>query len=99
MLRMGSGGECAKLAWTRRLWNFADCQSRSNAVCPGFLQTTMTQNLQGDPAARKEIDRAHPLGGMGVVEDVARSVVYLASGDAAWVTGVNLPVDGGYTTM
>jgi NAD(P)-dependent dehydrogenase (short-subunit alcohol dehydrogenase family) len=59
----------------------------------------MTQNLQGDPAARKEIDRAHPLGGMGVVDDVARSVVFLASEDAGWVTGVDLPVDGGYTAM
>lgn len=59
----------------------------------------MTQNLQGDPAARREIDRVHPLGGMGVVGDVARSVLYLASEDASWVTGVNLPVDGGYTAM
>lgn len=71
----------------------------SNAICPGFLQTTMTQNLQGDPTARQEIDRAHPLGGMGVVDDVARSVIFLASGDAGWITGVNLPVDGGYTAM
>lgn len=59
----------------------------------------MTQNLQGDPAARKEIDRAHPLGGMGEVSDVARTVVFLASEDAGWITGVNLPVDGGYTAM
>lgn len=49
--------------------------------------------------AREEIDRAHPLGGMGVVSDVARSVVFLASEDAGWITGVNLPVDGGYTAM
>lgn len=59
----------------------------------------MTQNLQGVPVAREEIDRAHPLGGMGVVSDVARSVVFLASEDAGWITGVNLPVDGGYTAM
>jgi NAD(P)-dependent dehydrogenase (short-subunit alcohol dehydrogenase family) len=98
MLRTGLGGECAVWVDVAHV-EFADCEPHSNAVCPGFLQTTMTQNLQGDPVARREIDRAHPLGGMGVVEDVARSVVYLASGDAAWVTGVNLPVDGGYTTM
>jgi meso-butanediol dehydrogenase/(S,S)-butanediol dehydrogenase/diacetyl reductase len=36
---------------------------------------------------------------MGVVDDVARSVVFLASEDAGWITGVNLPVDGGYTAM
>lgn len=79
--------------------DYAGERIRCNAVCPGFLQTTMTQNLQGDPAARREIDRAHPLGGMGVVEDVARSVVFLASEDAGWVTGHNLVVDGGYTIM
>ena len=42
---------------------------------------------------------AHPMGGMGDVEDVARAAVFLASEDAAWVTGVPLPVDGGYTAL
>lgn len=79
--------------------DYAGEKIRCNAICPGFLQTTMTQNLQGDPAARREIDRAHPLGGMGVVEDVARSVVFLASEDAGWITGHNLPVDGGYSIL
>lgn len=79
--------------------DYAGERIRCNAICPGFLQTTMTQNLQGDATARKEIDRAHPLGGMGVVEDVARSVVFLASEDAGWITGHNLVVDGGYTIM
>lgn len=79
--------------------DYASEKIRCNAICPGFLQTTMTQNLQGDPEARKKIDQAHPLGGMGVVEDVARSVVFLASGDAGWITGHNLPVDGGYTVL
>ena len=70
-----------------------------NAVCPGFLRTAMTQNLQNDPARQAEIDRAHPLGGMGRPDDVARAVLFLASDDVAWITGVNLPVDGGYTIM
>lgn len=70
-----------------------------NALCPGFLRTTMTQNLQNDAAAQAEIDKAHPLKGMGRVEDVAKAAVFLASEDVAWVTGVNLPVDGGYMVM
>lgn len=78
--------------------DYAPMRVHCNAICPGFLRTTMTQNLQSDPAAQAEIDRQHPFGGMGDVEDVAKSVVFLASEDASWVTGVNLPVDGGYMT-
>ena len=63
---------------------------------PGFLRTAMTQNLKNDEARQAEIDRAHLLGGMGRPEDVARAVLLLASYDVAWITGVNLPVDGGY---
>lgn len=59
----------------------------------------MTQNLQNDPAAQAEIDSRHPFGGMGEPEDVAKAAVFLASDDVAWVTGVNLPVDGGYMIM
>ena len=69
----------------------------ANALCPGFLETSITQNLQGQEDIVKEIKEKHPLGGeMGKVEDVARAAVFLASDDAAWVTGVPLPIDGGY---
>ncbi|KAJ9662707.1 hypothetical protein H2201_005991 [Coniosporium apollinis] len=66
-----------------------------NALCPGFLRTTMTQNIQSYPEAQRAIDAAHPLGGMGNPEDVARVAVFLASDDVRWMTGVPLPVDGG----
>lgn len=59
----------------------------------------MTQNLQNDADKFRDINRAHPLGGMGTPEDVARAVLFLASDDVAWITGVNLPVDGGYTIL
>ncbi|KAF2706160.1 NAD(P)-binding protein [Pleomassaria siparia CBS 279.74] len=67
-----------------------------NALCPGFLKTAMTQNIQNDPNTRQKIDDAHPFGGMGETDDVARVAVFLASDDARWVTGVPLPVDGGF---
>jgi NAD(P)-dependent dehydrogenase (short-subunit alcohol dehydrogenase family) len=68
-----------------------------NALCPGFLDTSMTQNLQSQEDVLQEIRGKHPLGEkLGNVEDVARAAVFLASDDAAWVTGVPLPVDGGY---
>jgi len=67
-----------------------------NALCPGFLKTAMTQNLQNDPELLRATNAAHPLGGMGVPEDVARAAVFLASDDVRWITGVPLPVDGGF---
>lgn len=68
-----------------------------NALCPGFLETSMTQNLQGQEEVLAEIQGKHPLGGrLGKVEDVAKAAVFLASDDAAWITGVPLPVDGAY---
>ena len=49
-----------------------------------------------DPAM---LDALHPFGGVGVPQDIAGAAVFLASPDASWVTGVNLPVDGGYTAQ
>ncbi|KAF7189852.1 2-(R)-hydroxypropyl-CoM dehydrogenase [Pseudocercospora fuligena] len=79
--------------------DYAKYKIHCNAICPGFLRTAMTQNLQNDPVMQAEIDKAHPLGGMGRPEDVAKAVLFLASDDVAWITGVNLPVDGGYMIM
>lgn len=68
-----------------------------NALCPGFLETSMTQNLQGQESVLADIQSKHPLGGkLGKVEDVAKAALFLASDDAAWITGVPLPVDGAY---
>jgi len=39
----------------------------------------------------------HPFRGLGEVEDIARAAVFLASDDCSWVTGIGLPVDGGYS--
>ncbi|RMY81181.1 hypothetical protein D0861_08400 [Hortaea werneckii] len=79
--------------------DYAEERIHCNALCPGFLKTAMTQNLQNDARMLAEITKAHPFGGMGDPDDVARAAVFLASEDAAWVTGVNLPVDGGYMIM
>lgn len=63
------------------------------------LKTNMRQNLQSNPELLAKTNEAHPFGGMGEVEDVARAAVFLASDDARWVTGVPLPVDGWYLTL
>lgn len=44
------------------------------------------------------LERMHPFG-LGVPDDIAKAAVMLASEDASWITGVSLPVDGGYTAQ
>ncbi|KAG9382411.1 FabG Dehydrogenase [Pyrenophora tritici-repentis] len=72
-----------------------------NALCPGYTATAITARVFEPQAAevKKVVDSRHPLKGMGAPEDVARAAVFLASEDAAWVTGVGLPVDGGYSCV
>lgn len=70
---------------------------RVNCVCPGVIETPMTEEPRRDPAWRSwQLDR-HPLGRFGKPEEVAAAICWLASDDASFVTGVALPVDGGYT--
>jgi len=64
-----------------------------NMVAPGFIETPMTDALTVDQKAR--LTGAIPLGRMGQPTDVAAAVLYLASNEAAWVTGATLHVNGG----
>lgn len=69
---------------------------RVNAVAPGWIATPLTQPLQDDPARSASILARTPLGRWGTPQDVAGPVLFLASPAARFVTGVILPVDGGY---
>jgi 3-oxoacyl-[acyl-carrier protein] reductase len=64
-----------------------------NVVAPGFIETKMTDGLA--EAQRTRLVESIPLGRMGQPADVAAAVVYLASDEAAWVTGATLHVNGG----
>ncbi|KAH7053171.1 hypothetical protein B0J12DRAFT_47087 [Macrophomina phaseolina] len=77
--------------------DYAKDRIHCNCLCPGFLRTAMTQNHQDDGPAQAKVDEAHPFGGMGEPEDVARVAVMLASDDVRWITGQPLVVDGGYS--
>ena len=64
-----------------------------NAVAPGFVDTAMTTRLSEQQRTR--LTESIPLGRIGKPEDVAAAVTYLASDEAAWVTGATLHVNGG----
>ncbi len=68
-----------------------------NLVAPGFIETPMTDALTAEQRAK--LTAAIPLGRMGQPADVAAAVLYLASNEAAWVTGATLHVNGGMAML
>jgi NAD(P)-dependent dehydrogenase (short-subunit alcohol dehydrogenase family) len=74
---------------------------RVNAVCPGFVLTPLNEGIvlnAPDPAAKeREMAQPYPLGRLGRAGDIAPAILFLASAEAAWITGATLLVDGGLT--
>ena len=90
-----SKGGVAQLTKSLAIAYAAD-QIRVNAIAPGWIATPLTQTLQDDPARSGPILARTPLGRWGTSDDVSGPVLFLASAAARFVTGVVLPVDGGY---
>ena len=67
---------------------------RVNAVAPGTIATEAVKKLSAEYIAG--VKAMHPIGRLGQPEEVARAILFLASDEASFVTGVVLPVDGGY---
>lgn len=71
---------------------------RCNCVSPGMIHTAMTDSVYGDPVKRAERAANIPLGRVGLPEDIASAIAFLASPAASYITGVDLVVDGGVST-
>lgn len=71
---------------------------RANVIAPGTINTPIWgERVAAEPDVFDKLGRWYPLGRVGSIDDVAKAAVFLASDDAAWITGVLLPVDGGLT--
>ena len=70
---------------------------RVNAVCPGLTETPMVASALGQAELRAAITGMTPIGRMARAEEVARTILFLASDDASYITGSLLMVDGGLT--
>jgi len=78
---------------------YAGERIRANVLAPGLVGTRMATRTKSDEELLEKIAFWQPLGPIGEVGDVAEACVYLASDEAKFVTGVVLPVDGGWTAQ
>jgi NAD(P)-dependent dehydrogenase (short-subunit alcohol dehydrogenase family) len=97
-----SASKGAVIALTRQVaMDFIDQGIRVNCLCPGTVDSPWVDRLlqeAGDPvAARAALVARQPMGRLGTPEEVAAAALYLASDDAAFITGTGLVIDGGLT--
>jgi NAD(P)-dependent dehydrogenase (short-subunit alcohol dehydrogenase family) len=103
-VKEGHGAYAASKAGILQLTQMAAVEGarhgiRVNCVCPGFIDTPMTRGMYDMGATIAAWKEVCPLGRAGTPEDVARAMLFLASEDAGFITGVALPVDGGRTVV
>ncbi|MFB6079092.1 MAG: SDR family NAD(P)-dependent oxidoreductase [Halarchaeum sp.] len=70
---------------------------RVNSVCPGFVETPMTDAFLDEEEFYEFVRDETPMGRVAQPEEMAGIVAFLASDDASYLTGANVPVDGGWT--
>lgn len=79
--------------------DYAAAGIRSNAVCPGFVETPMTQWRLDIPELRAQVESHIPVGRVAQPDDIADAISLLASDRLAYMTGHALVVDGGWTAL
>ncbi|KIW12763.1 hypothetical protein PV08_07949 [Exophiala spinifera] len=78
-------------------WDCAPHRIHVNALCPGYTDTAFIAGLERQKKA--QVEALHPFRGLGRPEDIAKAALFLVSEDSSWVTGIGLPIDGGYTAF
>ena len=78
---------------------YASENIRANSVHPGFVDSPMTRAHHDKPNIHEERVAKMPLGRMGLPEDIAAGILYLASDESSFVTGAELVIDGGMTAQ
>jgi NAD(P)-dependent dehydrogenase (short-subunit alcohol dehydrogenase family) len=76
---------------------YAARKVRVNAIAPGYIVTPMTAMVRELPEYEEFLKSLHPMGRLGQPEEIAAAAAFLGSDEASFITGVTLPVDGGYT--
>ena len=74
---------------------YAPDNIRVNSVHPGFTDTPMTLDIHSQKEIRDAREKMTPLGRLGLPDDIAYGVLYLACDESSWVTGIELVIDGG----
>ncbi len=74
----------------------ADKNIQVNAVAPGVVRTAMTESYFDKPSVVATLQKAHPAGRWAQPEEIANLILYLASPEAAFITGATFPIDGGF---
>jgi NAD(P)-dependent dehydrogenase (short-subunit alcohol dehydrogenase family) len=69
---------------------------RVNAVCPGFIQTELTDRILRVPTVHKYVLSCHPIGRLGNPTEIAEAVVWMCSDRASFMTGQTMVLDGGF---
>ena len=76
---------------------FAKSNIRINSLCPGYAKTALTEQLFSSDKVLNHMKSLHPMGRLAELNEIANAALFLCSDEASFITGVNLPVDGGYT--
>ena len=86
--------------YTKNLASFVgDKNIRVNCVSPAFIYTDLTKNILDDEFIGTKLKDQHPMKRFGTPEEVAETICFLASDKASFITGVDLPCDGGYLIL
>ncbi|MBL8823864.1 MAG: SDR family oxidoreductase [Planctomycetia bacterium] len=72
---------------------------RINSVSPGVVESEMFERMSEEGSSREMLNKMHPIGRIGKPEEIASAVLYMCSPEAGFLTGANLPVDGGLTAQ